>query len=163
MKKPFGSKPPSCQMFQILLQDVHWSKINIHVLFLWKVHENTKVLENILEIISKKNPVWLKPPSRLSFLVPIHDVLSLHFMLIQAKANIGKYRKILENTPICYSARSHPPGFLLVPIPDLVSLHFIIVQAKTNTGNTGKYRKHIWKITEKRNSVGSKPPSRQNT
>ena len=150
MKKPFGSKPPSCQMFQILLQDVHWSKINIQVLFLWKIHENTKVLENILEIISKKNPVWLKPPSRLSFLVPIHDVLSLHFMIFQAKANIGKYRRILENTPIFCGWKS-PSRLSVGPHSWFGFIAFYYCASKHKywkiPGNTGKI---FWKVTEKK-------------
>ena len=49
------------------------------------------------------------------FLVPIHDLLSLHFILVQAK--IGKYRKIPEQQYKQYPknavyARNHPPGHL---------------------------------------------------
>ena len=150
MKIPFGSKPPSCQMFQILLQDVHWSKINIHVLFLWKIHENTKVLENILEKYFEKKPCRIKttlPP----FLFGSSSwCVIIAFYAISSKR---KYWKIPKNTrkyTDFLRLEVTLPAFCWSPF--LIWFHCILLLCKQTQilENTGKYRKFFWKVTEKK-------------
>ena len=110
---------------------------------------NTKIHEKHNGHTSNKNPVGSKPPSRLYFLVPIHNVLSLHFMFYfeqtQILENTRKYREHIPKTHV--RLKTTPPALVLVPIHDLLPLHVIHVQAKANIGKYRKYRKQIRKHT----------------
>ena len=93
----------------------------------------------------------------LSFLVPIHDVLSLQF--ISSKNKYWKHTEIHGKSVL----GSRPPSRLYFWfLINLLSLHVILVQAKTNSG---KYRKQTGNTlgtnTRKQKPLGSKPPSSQ--
>ena len=62
-----------------------------------------------------KRPCRLETTLPALVLVPIHDLLTLHFVLVQANTNSRKYRKIPETHSQTYTAnrtlyaRNHPP------------------------------------------------------
>ena len=121
-------------MFQILLQECALIKksTNIDLFFdkYLKIQTPLIYLKNSLT----KNPVGLKPPSRL-FLVL--------FMMCYHCIFLFKQKQILETNTgnNILGSKKTLPALFAVPIHDKLSFHFMGVQANTNTGNSGKYRK----------------------
>ena len=140
-------------MFQILLQECALIKksTNIDLFFdkYLKIQTPLIYLKNSLT----KNPVGLKPPSRL-FLVLFMMCYHCIFLFKQKQileTNTGNKQFRLETTL---------PALFVVPTHDMLSFHVIGVQANTNTG---KYRQIPEKIgNNTKNPLGSKPPSRHN-
>ena len=138
-KQPWGSKPPSRQMFQILLQECTLINNNRHVLFFWKKkHENTQNTWNIIETYFKKKPVaWKHPPA---FFCSYSWCVIIACYSCSSKSKYWQMSgKQPEKTPTKPSRlETTLPALFLVPIHDLLSLHFYFCSSKN------KY----WKIPE---------------
>ena len=129
------------KMFRILLQECTLINNNRHVLFFENTWKYTKYLKHTWNIL-QKNPVGLKPPSRLFlflFMMCYHCML----FLFKQKQILANYRKKPEKyTHKTFEARNHPPGFIFGPYSWFVIIAFLLLfkqkQILENTGNTEK-------------------------
>ena len=142
LKNHFGSKPPSGQMFQILLQECTLIKINKHGLFSGKklkIQKYLKILEN-----SAKKHCRLETFGSYSWRV----IIAFFFFQSISKywKTYQKKRKKTQNKNRLGS-KTTLPALFLVPINDLLSLHVILFKQKHILENTRKYRNKYWRNT----------------
>ena len=150
--KKYLKKEQTFRLETTLLPDVSNSiarvytdqRMHTHALLFWFMQKNHWT---ILKQTYVEKPCRLETTLPPLFLVPIHDVLSLHFIRLQAKTkywkNIGK---ISTYTEIILCSKP-PPGFFWFLLMICYPCILFSFKHKRISENTGKYRNHKGKHT----------------